>query len=333
MAQRNRATTRESRENAKRHLDAAFSNAPSDPDMLGALSLYDPAPSWTSPVAAVVAAFEAHGLDPATLPAERDWSVAFGRAVESVRGKYRKDYSIMHGAAGPNGERRMCILSVARNGVVTTETIGIVTCPNDGAAAYIELADPAGIAAEIIAEAAPMVGVYNSSDIQHTVVEVYESVMALPCRDLRPFVTYFVLPAGLDKITRLGKAVADCGWGKVKLFIGRKSDAQSHEVAVDAANSGLERRLSEYAAKAQKYANEPGTRPSTIEAQIAYAAELIREGDVFAELLGSSVVVVRDRAEAIRASLRSALTAAANAPTSPATSTPAPLPLAPEVSP
>ena len=160
MARKARATVAEAAALAREALfaSAARTDGGKD-DRLGDVILYDLTPGWRAPIASVQDTFRANGLDPKhVLPNAPDWVVAFGRAVDQVGAKVRgEDVKFMDAAPGPNGERRVGIVQVRRNGVVATDDFGTVVCPaagteaqrakgTHGGAPYIERDDGRGFA-------------------------------------------------------------------------------------------------------------------------------------------------------------------------------------------
>jgi hypothetical protein len=299
MARRPLATIRAASASARAALVAAGGLDPANPNHLGDLAWWDPISSWRRDVSSVRAAFLAHGLDPdATLPGFPDWQVAFGRAVQVVRTRIReRDFTLLDAAAGPNGERRVAIVSVARNGRVSTDDQGTVTCPKDGAAPFVERDDPSGIAQEIVSCAHGYFGHYTSADIVAAVVQTFERWAALPCRACPPHVVYWVPPAGGDVVRRLSDAVEAIGWGRIELFAGYRTDARSSRAVASAVNEGLESQLKAFSEQVAKYADtDPSkTRVSTIESKIEEAKRLREQGALYREILGAAVTSIDDR--------------------------------------
>ena len=283
-----------------------------DPDLIGDLTWWDPKFGWRGDVAEVAACFAAEGFIPEQiLPPSPDWIVAFGRAVTHVRaGLGKKDFSLIDAAKGPNGERRVAVVKISRNGKVTTQDEGTVCCPKDGSKPYVETPDSAGIAADIVETAATTYfNRYISDDLRSTVVQTFERAAALPGRAAIPYIVYYAPPMGGDLLRRLKRACAACGWGRIKISVQHASDVDSKEVAVEAANDGLETRLNEFADEVAAYADaDPTTtRAATIESKIEDARRLRAQGALYRMILGAAVESVDERINAIEATLKRTL--------------------------
>ncbi|HEY2516019.1 MAG TPA: hypothetical protein VGI39_34345, partial [Polyangiaceae bacterium] len=241
MARRPLAKIREANDAARAALHAVSSTQPAG-DHLGDLAWWDPTPAWKASVPSVVATYRAHGLDPdACLPAAPDWPVAFGRAIYRVNMRLaERDYKLIDAAPGPGKERRVAIVKIERNGRVSSEDVGTVTCPKTGAAAFVERADPAGIADEILKLAASLVDVYTVDDIRNGIVDTFDRWSAMPCRQAPPHMVYWVPPAAGAVVRQLADAVEAIGWGRIELFAGYASDKRSARACVNAVNQGLE---------------------------------------------------------------------------------------------
>ena len=311
MARRKFADIKAANDAARAALAAAAATPALDPDHLGDLAWWDPISAWKGDVLTVADAFRLRGFDPdQTLPPSPDWTVAFGRAVTHVRATLReRDCTLIDAAAGPNGERRVAIVRIARNGVVSTTDEGTIACPKDGASPYVERADPAGVASEIMIAARGYFGRYTSADVRAAIVDTFERWAAMACRACPPHVVYWIPPAGGDVARRLADAVDACGWGRIELFAGHASDERSRKACVNAVNDGLETKLKAFSDEVQKYADADGskTRISTIESKLAEAARLRTQGSLYREILGAAVTGIDDRLVVIETSLRATL--------------------------
>lgn len=309
MARRPLAAIRHANEQARAALASASTTASAD--HLGDLAWWDPKAGWRRDVAEVEAVFLAHGIDPAgTLPASPDWNLAFGRAVAAVRTAIReRGYTLIDAAIGPNGERRVAIVRIARNGRVTTDDEGTVACPKDGGSPFVERQDPTNIADEILSVARGYFGRYTVDDVRAAIVDTFHRWSALPCRATAPHVVYWVPPAAGDVVRRLADAVEALGWGRIELFAGYASDERSKRACVNAVNEGLESQLKLFAEQVEKYAStDPSrTRVSTIETKIEEAKRLREQGALYRTILGAAVESIEDRMTKIEASLMETL--------------------------
>ena len=182
---------------------------------------------WRAPIEAVRTIFRANGLEPKyVLPNPPDWVVSFGRAVDQIGAKVRdQDVKLMDAAKGPNGERRVGMVQVSRNGVVATVDVGTVVCPGagteaerakgtHGGAPYIERDDGRGIAQAVLDSAREYHEVYVLDDIRRAVVEHIDRWFGLPLRRTQPYIAYWVPAAGGDGIRGLHAAVEQCQAGQ-----------------------------------------------------------------------------------------------------------------------
>lgn len=314
MARRKFHDTRAAAAAARTSLFAAAADPTAgarSPDHLGDLAWWDPVFGWKRTVSDVADVFRAHGFDPdQILPASPDWASAFGRAITHVRpGLKDRDYTLLDAANGPNGERRVAIVKIDRKGQVSTADEGTVVCPKDGSKPYVERHDPSGIGAAIIAAADGYHGVYISDDVRNAVTETFERCAAMPCRARIPYIVYWMPPSGADVLARLSDAVEACGWGRIEIFSGYKTDERSARACVNAVNDGLEAKLSEFALDVEKYAGaDPSrTRATTIENKLEEAKRLRAQGALYRTILGAAVESVDERISAIEDSLRKTL--------------------------
>ncbi len=311
MARRKLSDTRAAKEAARAALLEAASKPVADPNHLGDLAWWDPVPGWKGDVAAVADAFRAQGFEPAqVLPGSPEWTTAFGRAVTHVKAALRvRDYQLIEAADGPNGERRVAIVKIARKTEVSTKDEGTVVCPKDGAKPYVERHDPTGIGSEILATAQIYFGRYVSQDIVQAVTETFDRYAALPCRNRLPHIVYWMPPSGSDVLRRLSDAVEACGWGRIEIFAGHATDERSKRACVNAVNDGLEAKLSAFADEVKRYtdADPEKTRATTIENKLSEATRLRAQGALYREILGAAVQSVDARIGTIEVSLKSAL--------------------------
>ncbi len=304
-----RETIQNANDAARAALAKTSASTPSD--HLGDLTWWDLTAGWRESVSTVEAVLLQHGVDPvATLPASPDWTTAFGRAVQSLRTTIRPEgYTLLDAAVGPDGERRVAIVSIARNGKVSTSDEGTVTCPKDGAPPIIERDDPSGIAQRIVAKAYTFHGVYISDDIRAAVTKVLLRWAAMPCRQAPPHIVYWLPSTGASEIRKLADAVEALGWGRIELFAGYASDPRSARAAVNAVNEGLEARLTAFAAEAAQYAERDPkkTRPSTIESKLEDAKRLRAQADLYRTILGAAVVGIDQRVALVERALKETL--------------------------
>lgn len=303
MARKARATVAEAAALAREALfaSAARTDGGKD-DRLGDVILYDLTPGWRAPIASVQDTFRANGLDPKhVLPNAPDWVVAFGRAVDQVGAKVRgEDVKFMDAAPGPNGERRVGIVQVRRNGVVATDDFGTVVCPaagteaqrakgTHGGAPYIERDDGRGFAQAILDSAREYHEVYTLDDLRRAVVEHIDRWYGLPLRRTQPYVAYWVPAAGGDEIRRLRAAVEACQAGQIELFTGYRSDPESNRTVVNSVNKGLEAQLAEFRADVEKYTSKGTTKSATIEDMIENSKTLRERAGLYKAILGAAV--------------------------------------------
>jgi len=325
MARRQRVTVREAAETARQALlqNAKDLDAKAD-DRLGDLLLYDLTPGFRAKAAKVRRAFEDEGINPAhALPEPADWPVAFGRALEIVGARIRdKDFRLMDAHKGKNGERRVGVIAVERNGVVTTEHQATVACPKasegkkaidaghpEDAKPYVE---PGGenraraIARDILAVAEELHEVYTTDDIRTAVVQFVDRWYGLPLRRQPPYVAYWVPAAGGEAIRQLRKAIEGLGAGEVELITSYKSDPESRRAIVNSVNKGLEAQLNEFKSEVRHYVDKPAdsTRASTIENLIEEANRLREQGALYREILGTAIESVSSDYKKIGATLK-----------------------------
>jgi len=308
MARRARAVIADANERARAALMATSSRTTG----IGALAWWDGQVGWREGASKVQAACAAVGLDPAsTLPAVPDYKVAFGRAVDAVRAKIRaQDYTLIDAAPGPKGERRVAIVSIARNGKVTTDDEGTVVCPIDGETApYVERRDPSGYASEIVSQTKDKVGVYTSDDVRTAIVQMIDRWNGMPCRQQPPKVVYWIPGPSVETIGQLADFAEAIGWGSVSLFIGKEGDRRSEAAVTTAVNNGLEAMLNEFSDEADKYisADPSKTRPSTITNMLADAKALQDRWHMMRNVLGAAVKSGDSRIEKIEARLTARL--------------------------
>ena len=318
MARKARSTVAEAAALAREALfkSAARTDGGAD-DRLGDVILYDLVAGWRAPVDAVRTIFRSNGLDPKhVLPNPPDWVVAFGRAVDQVGAKVRaEDVKLMDAAQGPNGERRVGIVQVARNGVVATTDIGTVVCPaagtekqraagTHGGAPYIERDDGRGFAQAVLDSAREYHEVYVLDDIRRAVVEHIDRWFGLPLRRTQPYIAYWVPAAGGDEIRRLRAAVEQCQAGQIELFTGYRSDPESNRTVINSVNKGLEAQLAEFRADVAKYTGKEGTKAATIEEMIEASKALRERAGLYKAILGAAVEDVDAKYAEFEAQLR-----------------------------
>jgi len=310
MARKARATVAEAAAVAREALLVNVKKIGASDDRLGDLTLYDLVPGWRKPVVDVQTCFARHDLDPKhVLPCAPDWMVAFGRALEQVGAKIRSsDFELKNAAKGKNGERRVAIVAIARNGRVTTEDLGTVVCPaaSDGGKPYIEREDPEGYARTILRAAREFHEVYTLDDIRTAIVQHIDRWGGLPLRRQPPYVAYWVPAAGSVEVEKLRDAVEELGAGQIEMMTGYKSDPNSARMAVNTVNKGLEGQLTEFKAEVDGFiGRDPtSTRVSTMEELIEQAKVLRERGLLYRDILGAQVVSVEAQYKAVEKQLK-----------------------------
>jgi hypothetical protein len=310
MARKARATVREAADMAREALLLNAKKISASDDRLGDLTLYDLTPGWRKPVAEVVAAFARHGLDPGhVLPCAPDWMVSFGRALEQVGASIRgADFELKNASKGKNGERRVAIVEIARNGRVTTKDLGTVVCPaaSDGGAPFIEREDDRGYARAVVAAAREFHEVYTLDDVRTAVVQHIDRWYGLPLRRQPPYVAYWVPAAGSLEIEKLRAAVEELGAGQIEMMTGYASDQKSQRMAVNTVNKGLEGQLTDFKAEVDAFVKkDPGsTRVSTIEELVVQAKILRERAILYKDILGGQVVSVEAQYKAVEKTLK-----------------------------
>ena len=288
---------------------AALNGAMASGSRVGSLVLYDPVSGWTKSAPAVKAAFELAGLDPdVLLPPSPDYGTAFSRSVLAIRGQIQgRGYTLLAAGNGPNGESRYSVVAVARNGIVQTDDRATVQCPRDGSAPYVErtTGDPEAdkIAAWIVQASKERFDTYTSDDVRQAVIRTMDHYAAVPVRNSQPFVVYWIAQAGAIALNHLSVTLDSLGWGEIQAFEGALTQANI-AFATKAVNSTLEGRLSDFAAEAEKFANNAeGMRPTTIERRIQEAKDIKAKAELYRAILGAAVESVDDRIKAVEASL------------------------------
>jgi hypothetical protein len=318
MARRDTSTVKAGNDAARAALLQAAAQGPGmkkagDSDHLGDLAWWDPVFGWKGDVTTVADIFRKHGFDPNhVLPAAPDWASAFGRAIEHVRPSLKeRDLMLTDAGDGPNGERRVSVLRLTRKGQVTSEDLGTLVCPKDGAKPFIERPDSAGVCLEVIQSCAVYFNRYMSNDVRVAVVETFERAAAMPCRNRIPYIVYYLPPTAGDTVRRLADAVEECGWGRIEIFAGYKSDERSARAAVHAVNEGLEARLKAFGEEVSKYTgadvDPKKTRAKTIESKIEEAQKLRAQGTLYRTILGAAVDTIDDKVNAIESALKETL--------------------------
>ncbi len=309
------AATPTKKQKIKAHTAAAKaalkSNAMGDPT--GSMVWYDPVSNWTKNAHVVRQQFQMSGLDPdVLLPPIPDYGTAFSRSILAIRGQIQgRGYTLLAAGNGPNGESRYSVVAVQRNGVVETEDRATVQCPRDGTAPFVErttgdnVADD--IAAWIVKASHERYETYTSEDVRTSVVRTLETFAAVPTRNAQPFTHYWAPGACAAAILPLSECLERLGWGEITSFEGKLTQANL-TVASKAVNRTLENQLAEFAAEADKYANNAeGMRPTTIERRIVEAKEIKAKAELYRAILGAAVTSVDDRIKAVEASLMSTL--------------------------
>lgn len=204
--------------------------------------------------------------------------------IASVRASvHAQGYTLLDAAKGPNGEKRVAIVHVSRNGRVTTDDQGTVVCPVDGSSPYVERPDPAGIVHDVLAKARELFAVYTGDDIRVGIQRVFARWAALPCRVAPPHIVYWLPPAAGEEVRKLADVCDDLGVGRIELFAGSRQDGRSVRAVTTAVNQGLEARLNDFAAEVQRYADADPTktRVSTMEEKLAEAVRLRQQGEMY----------------------------------------------------
>lgn len=309
MARRARAVIQDANERAR----AALMGSSSRASGIGALAWWDGEVGWRKGASEVQAACAAAGLDPAsTLPAVPDYKVAFGRAVDAVRARVRgKDYTLIDAASGPEGQRRVAIVSIERNGRVSTTDEGTVVCPVDGGEApYVERRDTHGYASEIVSlTKGTYHAVYTSDDVRTAIVQLIDRWRGMPCRQQPPKVVYWIPGASIEVIGKMKTFTEAIEWGDISIFVGKDGDKLSEAAVATAVNNGLEVMLNDFTEEADKYcaADPSKTRPSTISHMLNEAKALQDRWHMMRNVLGASIKAGDSRLEKIEARLRDRL--------------------------
>jgi hypothetical protein len=310
MARRLKATIQQANEAARVALAA---QSRGDAHGVGALGYWDvDASGWRETASTVRDACLAAGLDPAsTLPLPPDYVAAFGRAVDAVRARVRDaGYTLTDAAQGPNGERRVAVARIERNGVVSFDpNQSIVACPRDGTAPYVEHDTGTTTAAgDVVALAKNTYhDHYTSDDLVRTITGLLGRWACLPCRRQAPHVVYWIPDAALPTIERLSDFVKAIGWGSIDLFIGDPSKSRTVDAVTNTVNKGLEERLNEFADNADKYTSSAKTRAGTLESMLDEAENLRKQWALYRAVLGSAVKSGDGRLEKIESAIRTRL--------------------------
>ena len=306
MARRKRATVRAAADQAREALLLHARKVSDKDDRVGDLALYDLTPGFRGSARVIAPVFTKHGLNPAhVLPVAPDWPVAFGRALEAVGQKLRtKGFKLEAAEVGKNGERRVAILKVERNSLVSTDDKGTVVCPTakDGSPPFVERKDRYGFADEIIALARRLHHIYTTDDIRSAIVEHLDRWAALPLRRQPPYIAYWVPPAAGEEVRKLRDAIEECGAGEIELLTGYRSDPDSQRMAVNTVNKGLDAQLKEFEAEADAYTKQAPskTRVSKMEDLIAEAKRLRERGALYRDILGNAVESVDKQYKAVQ---------------------------------
>lgn len=309
MAKRSRAALLAAKESATE----ALSGAKREGTLLGALAWWDFTSGYRGASAMVRDEWSKAGLDPETdLVAPPDYETAFGRAVASSAATLRNagDCRAEDCAKDPDG-RRVAVLQIKRNGKADGSTVGLVFCPRTGAP-RVEQADPYGHAEHIVDATRAFVDVYTTDDLRGAVVAVLDRWRAVPCREGRPHVVYWVPLSALDTIRKVRDALKAIGAGTIHLSLMHDDPildpkGETRESATSAANAGLESRLAEFSEQVTAWATTPPGRTSTVEAMIDEAERLIATGNLYETILGGAVVSVRERVASVQAKARAVL--------------------------
>lgn len=303
-------TTRRQRfKEANAKAQSALMTSAQTGEKLGALGFWSLHQVFQQKCVDTYAAFRAVGVDPeTTLPEPTGIELAFSRSVASNRSAVHSiGYTLMDAARGSNGERRVAILKVARNGIVSTTDEGTVVCPNDGSKPYIERHDPTGIGARILQKARDLEGVYTADDIRAAITTTFSRWAAMACRE-RPSVVYFIPPGATDEIEKVNQAILSIGAGEIFQFVGYRDDAQSVRACVNAVNEGLEAKLTEFAKDADEFTKSTKTRPSTITRAIEETKAFRERANLYQAILGAAIQSVDEKMNAIENTLRATLT-------------------------
>jgi hypothetical protein len=309
MAKRSRDAIRDAAATALR----AFANVKPG-SHIGDLLFWDFATGGLYDVSAVRAAWQAQGLDPdADLPVSPDYATAFGRAVEAAKrgATGAHDCRLEYAADGFNGEKRLAIVQLLRNGTVSGNTVGIVVLPRgvkpgEFGKPYVDRTDPFGIGALVVSQTDRFLDRYTNDDLRSAVVVTLDRWAATPCRQTPPHIVYYLPSPGADTIRRVRAALLAVSAGTIHLAP-MGADADSRETAATAANGGLEAQLNAFAAEADKWTTTPPSRSSTIENRIAEAERLRAQGELYRAILGTAVADVGAKISAIQASMRTTL--------------------------
>jgi hypothetical protein len=307
MARRTRATVKEGLEEARKALEAYKPEAGTD--HLGDLIWWDNEDGWRLPASKVHDAVVAHGLNPDhVLVMPPDQVVAFGRACDTIRVRMRdNDYTLMQAADGDNGETRMAVCRISRNGRVKTADEGTVVCPptKSGIFPYVERSDPNGYAEAVVNLTRANVDVYTGEDMRASLVTTMDRYMALPCRKRSPYIVYFLPAAGADPIHKLSDALEAVGWGRVEFFEGYTHSKSSVRAATNAVNGGLEMKLQELAKDVDALCNKPAeaTKPATVERLMEETKDLRSRWGLYRDLLGGAVASGDKKMQALNAVL------------------------------
>jgi hypothetical protein len=314
MAKRKRDVLTEANERARAALAATPVTAGSN---LGALAWWDvEASSWSMQSPDARRACSAHGLDPdSTLPAPPDWPSAFGRAVESVRATASAaGFMVADAAAGPNGERRVAIARVRRNGIVELDAHqSLVSCPKDGRPPVIERDAGEGLAERIVDTTRTHFDTYTGQDMRTCIVGMFERWACLPCRRHPPKIVYWVPPGAVDTIARVADFARSVGWGDVSMFAGSPGDPRTQNAVQATVNAGLEDKLAELGARIDAYVADGKTRASTLERALTDAQALRDQWNLYRTILGAAVQNGDERIAKLEAAARARLASGASA--------------------
>ncbi len=269
---------------------------------LGDLAFWNTEPEWRMRCSDVHNFLQSRGLDATTIfPPPTSWAYAFGRAVDSVRAAIHSlGYTLLDAADGTKHERRVSVVKIARNGVVSTEDEGTVACPTSGLP-YVERQDPGDITGKVLAKARDLFEVYTTQDMGKAIVTLFDRWAAMQCTRG----VYFLPPNGSDEVEKLNAAMIDMGAGYISQFAGYEHDARTVQACTTAINLGLEAQLSKFSKEAEEYESNNGKlRATTVERSIEQAKYLKQQANLYRTILGAAVSSVDDKVEKIEQALR-----------------------------
>ncbi len=280
---------------------------------VGALVVYDPVSGWNKDAREVRDAFARANIDPYVyLPEIPDYGTAFSRTILAIRPMiHNRGYTLLAAGNGPNGESRYSVVSVARNGTVQTSDCATVQCPKDGSAPFLERSTGDQVADEvagwIVQASHERFEKYTSEDVRQSIVKTLDMYAAVPVRNSKPYVCYWIAQAGAEVLTQLSTVLESLGWGEIQQFQGALTDSNI-AFASKAVNNTLDAQLSEFSEQCDAYASKSGNMyESTIAKRIEDAKALKSKAELYTAILGAAVASVDDRVKAIEASLMTTL--------------------------